>query len=104
MDHKWLIHPNCQHSFGCEDDKRLIPAGCGIRSGARITSGWCTGLLALVRAIRGKDHKWLMQNGYQHSFSRKDDERLVPIGCQHSLWSEDDDRLVPPAVGTRSSG
>ena len=84
-----------------------------------MTSGWCPGLLALVRATcnatkveppppsshgGSKDHKWLVHNDCRHSFGSEADKRLVPTGCRNSFKSMDDKRLVPPVVGILLGG
>ena len=73
------------------------PAAFGIRSGARMASGWCTRLLATVwvtcPAAKGEPPS--LPRGEQGSqvttairlsaFVReRDDKRLVPTGCRHT--------------------
>ena len=80
-----------------KDYKRLISSAVRPLSGGLWRRG---GLTSQPLHIGNKDHKWLVNTGYQHLFDNEDDKRLVPSSFCHSIWSHDDKRLVPPALGT----
>ena len=103
-------HTGSQHSFGSEDDKRLVPTGCW-------HSFWSLDDEVLVSAaggsisggLRRHDPHPLREQGSQLSSAHwlsafVWDPGGQPAGahrCPHSFWSYDDDWLVPPSVGTR---
>ena len=87
-DHKWLVHTDCQRSFGREDEKPLIPTGVGIRS--RVTMTMVppavvtrSGGLRRREGRASKDHKWLVYTGCQYSYESEDDKQPVPSGFRY---------------------
>ena len=89
-DYKWLLHSSCQHLFGSEDDKRLVPTGLSafVLGGELRADGAPICWHSFGRG-GSNDHKWLVHTDRQHSFGSDDDKRLVPTGYRLSFWSKD---------------
>ena len=107
-DDKRLVPTCSRHSFWSVDDERLVPPAVHTRSGgSRRSQGSPPRVVPLVPRTDGdlvaetaSAHRlsalFLVPTGCWHLFWSEDDERLVPTGCWHLFWSEDDKRLVPP--------